>query len=93
MPSVSEFFGLSFEFVFQDHNPPHFHIMRGKSKVATVSINDIEFIGETGDLTNKQKKAILGWTSVYQDELLANWNVAKNGGILQKIPPLTKAVI
>jgi hypothetical protein len=89
MPTVAFFFGLSIVFEYLEHNPPHFHVYIGKERVGTVYLNEVEFVGDTG-LTMKQQKLIIGWAQLYQDELLHDWDLAREKQPLEQIPPLRK---
>ena len=51
-----------------------------------VSINDIEVI--EGELPNKQQKMLLGWAALHQEELMENWELARNKQELFPIEPL-----
>jgi hypothetical protein len=91
MPRVSEFLGINIEFKYNEHNPPHCHIMQGADKLGTILLNEIEL--EHSKLTKKQEKLIVGWAQLYQEELLENWNLAKEKKQLKKIPPLSKEIL
>ena len=65
--------------------PPHFHAKYGSNEVI-VSINDIEVI--EGELPNKQQKMLLGWAALHQEELMENWELARNKQELFPIEPL-----
>ena len=70
---------------YDDHNPPHFHAEYNGSK-ALVEINEARVI--KGALTSRQLNLILAWCVLHQDELMQNWELAKDGKVLNKIAPL-----
>jgi hypothetical protein len=41
-----------------------------------------------GDFPNKQKRMVQAWLEILNDELLADWDLAVNGGQPYKIEPL-----
>lgn len=85
MPTISMFRGIKIYINWADHMPPHFHAKYGSNEVI-VSINDIEVI--EGELPNKQQKMLLGWAALHQEELMENWELARNNQELFPIEPL-----
>lgn len=85
MPTISMFRGIKIYINWVDHMPPHFHAKYGSNEVI-VSINDIEVI--EGELPNKQQKMLLGWAALHQEELMENWELARNKQELFPIEPL-----
>ena len=84
MPTISMFYGILVRMYYDDHNPPHFHAFYGNYK-ATFSL-DGELID--GQMPSKQNKLIIAWAVIHKEELLANWELAKNGETLFNITPL-----
>lgn len=67
-----------------DHNPPHFHInYGGKWSVCDFDGNIID-----GELPASKQKLVSAWAEIHRDELIANWELAKNKENLVKILPL-----
>ncbi len=67
-----------------DHNPPHFHInYGGKWSVCDFDGNIID-----GELPAPKQKLVSAWAEIHRDELIANWELAKNKENLVKILPL-----
>ena len=85
MPEISLFYGIRITMYYEDHNPPHFHAEYNGYKVL-IDINDIYVI--KGYLPAKQLKLILAWCVIHQDELMQNWELAKDGMPLNHIAPL-----
>ena len=84
MPTISMFYGIIIRMYYDDHNPPHFHAFYGDYKAI------FNFEGELveGNLPKTEIKLITAWTLIHKDELLANWELAKNSEKLYDINPL-----
>ena len=84
MPIISMFYGILVRMYYDDHNPPHFHAFYTDYK-ATFS-----FDGKLldGNMPTKQVKLIVAWSVIHKEELIANWELAKNGETLFMITPL-----
>ena len=85
MPELSRFLGITIYMLFNDHNPPHFHVEYGEYK-ASISIKDLALID--GDLPSRIHGYVIEWASMYKQELLDNWNMIRTGGEYKKIKPL-----
>jgi hypothetical protein len=69
---------------FNDHNPPHFHVVYGDFK-AVININD-EIV--EGFMPKRALKLVFEWMELHKIELLANWELTQNGELPNKIEPL-----
>ena len=85
MPEISVFFGIKVTMYYDDHNPPHFHADYNGQRVL-VDILKGRIL--KGAFPSKQLKLILVWTEIHQDELMENWELAKNNEPLKPIAPL-----
>lgn len=85
MPEISLFYGIKISMYWDDHNPPHFHAEYGNYK-ALFDITEGTVI--KGGLPKKQLKYVLAWADIHQEELLQNWELAKNKKPLNRINPL-----
>lgn len=85
MPQVSRFYGLLIYFYYNEHNPPHFHAHYGESK-CEIGINDLRILA--GSLPNRAYALVLEWAALHRNELMNNWNLARDGKPLQSIEPL-----
>lgn len=85
MPTISMFYGIIIRMYYDDHNPPHFHAFYGDYKAI------LSFEGEIieGTMPSSKKKLIIAWTLIHKEELIANWQLAKNSEILYNINPLS----
>ena len=85
MPTICSFRGIKTYINYSEHNPPHFHAKYGGQEV-TILINEIEVL--EGEIPSRQLKMLIGWAALHQEELLENWNLAKNKQELFPIEPL-----
>lgn len=85
MPVISLFAGIRITMYYDDHNPPHFHAEYAGHK-ALVDIQNGYVIG--GALPNRQLKYVLAWADMHQDELMQNWELARDSKELLAIAPL-----
>jgi hypothetical protein len=85
MPEISLFYGIRITMNYDDHNPPHFHAAYADSS-ALVDIQGATVI--RGALAPRQLKLVLAWCEVHRDELMQNWELAKDHKPLNRINPL-----
>ena len=85
MPEISMFAGIRVAMYYDDHNPPHFHASyNGQS--ALVDIENGYVI--KGALPHRQLKYVLAWAELHHDELMQDWELARDGKRLLSIAPL-----
>jgi hypothetical protein len=84
MPEICRFYGIIIQMFFNDHNPPHFHVVYGDFK-AVININD-EIV--EGFMPKRALKLVFEWMDLHKSELLENWELAQNGELPKKIEPL-----
>jgi hypothetical protein len=84
MPEICRFYGIIIQMFFNDHNPPHFHIVYGEHK-AIINIDD-EIV--EGNMPKRALNLVFEWMDLHKNELLENWNLAQNGQLPKKIEPL-----
>lgn len=70
---------------YRDHNPPHFHAVYGDFE-GLIAIQTLEII--SGKLPPRVLGIVVEWATLYQNELLDNWERAKRHERLQAIQPL-----
>ena len=85
MPIISQFYGIKIIMLYEDHNPPHFHVTYGEF-VALITINDIKII--KGDIPKRALKMIMEWSEEHKQELVDNWELAGKHKKLNYIDPL-----
>jgi hypothetical protein len=67
MPTICRFYGILIQMYYDDHNPPHFHVIYGKHK-ALISIYDLAIL--EGDLPPKAVGLVMEWARMHRDELV-----------------------
>ena len=82
MPVIALFFGISISMYWNDHDPPHFHAQYGDNQ-ATVDILNGRVMA--GYLPHRQLKVVLAWTELRRDQLMQDWELARDGRSLLSI--------
>jgi hypothetical protein len=85
MPRVSDFYGIAIYLYYNDHPPPHFHAEHVGDEVL-IDIVTLEII--RGDLRRRALGLVLEWAASHQAELMANWDLARQGLPLAEIDGL-----
>jgi hypothetical protein len=85
MPRISEFFGIAIYMYFKEHGVPHFHAIYGRYDVP-IGIDPIIIL--EGKLPRRVQSLVFEWAAEYQAELQTNWELARAGQPLRRIPPL-----
>lgn len=85
MPRICEFLGIVIYMYFSDHNPPHFHAIYGQYE-AEILIENGNVL--KGKLPIRALALVKEWTAKYQDQLVQDWDMARNHEALNRIPPL-----
>jgi hypothetical protein len=70
---------------FDDHNPPHFHVIYGDHK-AVIGIDDFGIL--EGDLPPRALGLVMEWARINKDALLEDWERARRMETLFAIKPL-----
>ena len=85
MPVISRFFGIIIAIYWNDHSPPHFHAKYSGDE-AIIDINT----GETlkGVLSKRVLSLVHEWRQLHRDELIQDWELAKQRKPLRYISPL-----
>lgn len=86
MPRISSFFGITIWMYYHDHQPPHFHAQYGDQEaIILIGSGDLH----AGWLSRRALWLVQEWEELHRAELLANWELARNGRPLRPIAPLT----
>jgi hypothetical protein len=85
MPTISFFFGLIIRMYYKDHQPPHIHVQYQDCN----AVIDI-FTGNMteGVLPTRQLRFIQAWVEIHREDLVADWELCRNGENPFKIEPL-----
>jgi hypothetical protein len=84
MPELSRFLGIVVRMYYRDHEPAHFHASYGDYEV-TVRLTDG---GVEGRFPRRALQLLLEWYELHRDELMADWELAKQRKPLSPIAPL-----
>ena len=84
MPELCRFYGIIIFLNYLDHDPPHFHPRYEDQEV----IIEIETGIVKGYMSKRALRMIFDWSEMHQEELMANWHLARDRQPLQKISPL-----
>ena len=85
MPQICYFYGITIYIQFMDHNPPHLHAVYQSFK-AQYSINEAKLL--KGKMPNKADQLVREWIALRKSELLADWELAKQGKPVHPVSPL-----
>ncbi|GHS92113.1 hypothetical protein FACS1894139_09350 [Planctomycetales bacterium] len=85
MPEISIFYGIRITMNFSEHNPPHFHASYAEHRAA---VRIVDGVVDDGFLPGRQLKIVLAWGEIHRDELMQNWELARDGQPLNRINPL-----
>ena len=84
MPEISRFLGIVIRMYYRDHPPPHFHAEYGDYEMTL----QIESGIVEGRFPKRALRAVMEWYEQHQEELLENWELAKEQEPLKPISPL-----
>lgn len=85
MPEISRFYGIIIRMFYNDHNPPHFHVIYDENE-ALIDIKTLEIL--EGRLPKRAKALAIEWAIEHRDELMTNWQKARSHETLDRIEPL-----
>ena len=85
MPEVSRFYGIIIALYYNEHNPPHFHAKYGEFQ-AEIDIRTLQIIN--GEIPKRAKALIMEWADEHREELMIDWELARQKAELKSIEPL-----
>jgi hypothetical protein len=85
VPEISRFLGIVIGMFYRDHNPPHFHARYGETEAA---ISILDGLVLSGSLPRRAMAHVEEWRAANVDQLLGDWERARNREPLQPIEPL-----
>jgi hypothetical protein len=85
LPRIAEFYGIVIGRFYNDHEPPHFHAAYGEHR-AVMRIETQEVL--RGALPNRALNLTREWATLHQEELMPNWQRARDHAPLNQIQPL-----
>lgn len=84
MPTLSRFYGIVVYMNFGDHNPPHFHV-RYQDQEVSVELHTGLVVGT---MARRALQMVFEWAALHEQELIDNWERARNREPLVPIAPL-----
>ncbi|MCE5325774.1 MAG: DUF4160 domain-containing protein [Planctomycetaceae bacterium] len=85
MPELCRFYGIVIRMFYDDHAPPHFHVVYGDLQ-AVIAIETLAVIA--GEVPPRALGLVVEWASIRRGELLDAWQRAHQGQMPGKIEPL-----
>jgi hypothetical protein len=85
MLEISRFLGIIIAMYYSEHNPPHFHARYGDAEVE-IAIETLSVLA--GKLPPRAIGLVMEWASRHQEELMVDWELARQQAALRKIDPL-----
>jgi hypothetical protein len=84
MPEISRFLGIIIAIFYKDHSPPHFHAKYGEYDITVEIMTGVV----NGEFPKRALFHVLEWHELYKEELLQDWDLARQGKPLKTIQPL-----
>ncbi|MGH2362304.1 MAG: DUF4160 domain-containing protein [bacterium] len=84
MPEISRFLGIVIGMFYSEHGVAHFHAVYGEHEISV----EIETGTIQGEFPPRALRLVLEWTNLHTQELLENWQLARQGQPLKRIAPL-----
>jgi hypothetical protein len=85
VPTLSSFYGIVVRMYYDDHAPPHIHVMYGGDE-ALVALETLVVI--RGRLPRRALALVLEWATLHRSELNQAWSRAEAHEPLDAIAPL-----
>ena len=70
MPEISRFLGIVIAMYFDEHNPPHFHVIYNEYR-AVMEIHSLNL--SKGTLPARVRGLVEEWAELNRDDLLSMW--------------------
>jgi hypothetical protein len=85
VPRISEFYGIVIAMYYREHGVPHFHATyAGDTVVVAIETNHVI----AGFASARALRLVQEWAELHQDELMHNWERAREQAPLERIEPL-----
>jgi len=84
MPEISRFLGIVIGIFYSEHGVPHFHAVYGEHEISV----EIESGTIHGEFPARALRLVLEWATLHRQELIENWQLARQGQPLRRIAPL-----
>jgi hypothetical protein len=84
MPEISRFLGIVIGIFYSEHGVAHFHAVYGEHEISV----EVESGKIHGQFPARALRLVLEWASLHREELIENWQLARQGQPLRRIAPL-----
>jgi hypothetical protein len=84
MPEISRFLGIVIGIFYSEHGVAHFHAVYGEHEISV----EVESGTIHGEFPPRALRLVLEWANLHQQELVENWQLARQGQPLKRIAPL-----
>ncbi len=84
MPEISRFLGIVIGMFYSEHGVAHFHAVYGEHEISV----EVESGAVHGIFPTRALQHVLEWAELHKAQLLANWDLARQGKTLDRIAPL-----
>jgi len=82
MPEISRFLGIVIGIFYSEHGVAHFHAAYGEHEIS------VELESGTIEFPPRALRLVLEWANLHKQELIENWQLARQGQPLKRIAPL-----
>ena len=84
MPEISRFLGIVVGMFYSEHGVAHFHAVYGEHEISV----EVESGKIHGQFPARALRLVLEWANLHREELIENWQLARQGQPLRRIAPL-----
>jgi hypothetical protein len=84
MPEISRFLGIVIGIFYSEHGVAHFHAIYGEHEISV----EVESGKIHGEFPARALRLVLEWANLHKEELIENWQLARQGQPLRGIAPL-----
>lgn len=84
MPEISRFLGIVIGIFYSEHGVAHFHAVYGEHEISV----EVESGKIHGQFPARALQLVLEWANLHKEELIENWQLARQGRPLKRIAPL-----
>jgi hypothetical protein len=84
MPEISRFLGIVIGIFYSEHGVAHFHAVYGEHEISV----EVESGKIHGQFPARALRLVQEWASLHKEELIENWQLARQGQPLRRIAPL-----
>ena len=84
MPEISRFLGIVIGMFYSEHGVADFHAVYGEHEISV----EMESGAIHGEFPARALRLVLEWANLHKQELIENWELARQGQPLKRVAPL-----